>query len=266
MMPILLDRRGTDVHVNTEEGNIEFTLPPDESALGLLCVNKVQAGDKFGEDYWIYRDGQKVRKWFKPFEDLEHFWPPVLDDLPRLEATYWKLKQRSEHRWSYITELLKTITTTIEPQKIRGYDGWIVDGFLDKHDPKYLRRYTVHEGKAFGFDQPSYSHDRVEVPEHPLNRELGMKLEYLDETLCRGRMSFYVRKMLEEAFEKHIRKIDPDVYTRKPVHDRVYDILVNGHHYIYALQANSAGCLLPVKIAWAGSDYRVEVVTVEVKK
>lgn len=77
-------------------------VPTDRSMLSVLAVNAFSDGDDFRPDGYVYRDGEKVRRWFSTLDRNIRVWHPKLDDLTKLEATRWKVRSYVKNEFDKI--------------------------------------------------------------------------------------------------------------------------------------------------------------------
>lgn len=92
MSEIILKRDKTG---KTTVNGDTFNVPTTHTALSVIGSNNIMDGDDFRDDYWVYRNGKKVRKWFMKLRNRDlRIWPPRLDDIAKCEAKRWRWLQR----------------------------------------------------------------------------------------------------------------------------------------------------------------------------
>jgi len=57
---------------------------PTKSALPVLCANNINDGEIFAADYWVYKNGKRIRKWFEQRGYATRVWPPNLNNISGL--------------------------------------------------------------------------------------------------------------------------------------------------------------------------------------
>jgi len=105
---------------------ISCTIPSNRTALGLLGTNRANDGDDFREDGWVYNEEVQMRKWFGNVDDSKHrrIWLPKLLDLVTLEATRWRVYERSKRIIDRSWPLMFRMMTDVGKAVCRWKDGW----------------------------------------------------------------------------------------------------------------------------------------------
>lgn len=233
-------------------------VPKTESMLGLLSRNPdVRDGDHYKDDGWVYNGGVKRRKWFSHMEGWKHFWAPVLDNPVRLEAVYYKLKLRQDARYKRLWEHVQKIMDTTKSTKGKwDRKAWLVHAQPYRPENQMEGKcwlYDIHYAHDLG-DAPSYTMDWVDIPNKFRHLELGNKMYHL-ERMTRGTMRWGMEQALDAAFRKYLKEKYPN--WQKMQAGTMFEIRVNGRHYVYRLEYNRYGVLWLEKHVWAGEQYHI---------
>lgn len=233
-----------------------FQIPPGQTALGVMARNHgVRDGEVFGEDFWVYREGQRVRKWFSYCEGWEHFWEPVLDDPRRIEAVYQRLKIRRDRRLEMIEEHLRVIMTASAPVPSARYgESWIV--YAQPYRPENQMDgqcwvYDIHESRRRKGEIGRVMNWAAE-PTGAVDWALGDRLYHL-EMLSRAYFLGLVGEALDRSLQKVIKARHPDWCTA----GRMYEVRVDGRHYVYRVDVVVGDYLDLVRHCWPGDEYFV---------
>ena len=271
------------INKNTNEGTILFQrergkakmypgtlletkveVPPTETMLGLLSRNlDVQDGDRFAEDGFVYnQEGAKTRKWFSYMQGWNHFWAPVLDNPARLEAVYHKVKLRSDARYKRLWDhIQKIIDTTKQSQNKWKEKSWIVHAqptFSQHQQDRECWAYDIHY-RDFDNGVPSYSMSWVDIPKKFLHLELGNELYRLEHIAQGDTFRYGLEQVLNASLIKYLKNKYPD-WQKMPV-DTLFELRINGRHYVYQLLRNRYGAIVLEKHVWAGENYHIVELT-----
>jgi hypothetical protein len=219
-MQEIFSRKGNKTRV----GNVSVTLPNNVSFLSIVG-NPMSNGEEFRDDGFVYRKGKRLRKWFRNKEGWNHFWPPVLDQLARIEALYFKSYQRFTRQQSHVCDILKKIFKT--KHKIAHYSCFV--------DNKTRYGEFKVEESADGLVYSCIVLDKK--PDKMINKALGAelhKLYYRSSFIC-GRL----RDLLNEAIIKAISK-------EKPEKETIFKLDINNRTYFYRYEIGHRFS----KIAW----------------
>ena len=140
------------VSVCDEDGQevISVTIPSDISMLNVFGNNTqdIQHKDDFRTDWYQYRNGVRLRKYFSGNRfGMKHFWPPVIEQLARIEAAYHRSRQRKDRLW---TKTLAVIKQAFDTLPVHSPDEWKKLGVQAANDAKEGRRVlhtTPHEDR-----------------------------------------------------------------------------------------------------------------------
>jgi len=154
-----------------ENGKLVCTIPLGTSMLAVLGVNgnPPTGACIFGEDYWMYVDGKKIRKWFQNSYSENHgisvkIWPPILKDIPKLEARCQKIAHRYHLEFNTIwTPAFNAVV------KVKQAHAKITHQYTGKYPPYWLYHASdLRDGKhGIGFDWLE------KTPKKFLNLEIG---------------------------------------------------------------------------------------------
>src|SRR3989304_1469292 len=109
MKTTLIENKAGDVTIHGEAGIVSLQIPSDRSILGVLANNQVFSGDEFRDDYWVYREGQRIRKWFGSDRNIALFWPPQIDRLNHIELLYRKALVRQEAHYRRLNDFMNEV-------------------------------------------------------------------------------------------------------------------------------------------------------------
>ena len=210
-----------------KSGNMTCQIPRDRSALGLLAMNKAFNGDVFADDYWVYNNGQKVRKWFVSTETIKRLWPPNLDDTNRLEALYERLSERMHVLWN------KTIVPTMEKILAAGGHAHAKPTHEYTGDKNMWWVYRVSRRE----ERLGFSFDWIDSPpKKKINHKLGEALYKADRyhTSLGYRLSI-ARDALDSSIQQKIRAKIKSSKIENPK-DHYFHVEVNGRSYWYTMQ------------------------------
>jgi len=248
---------------------IHFTLPRNESALGLLGLNNFSIEDDgcvFAEDGYIYKGGVRLRKYFSHMKGFEHFWKPVLSDLSRLEFLHHKLYKRGKARWAKVQGIIERIVQEVPVSQKYGQSVWKVHAkpYTDNF-PGKIWLYTISKSEGV----LGYSWDWVDEPTEnkksqkeisfsesdPIRMDLGNELCECDH-FCQGTFRWKVANVLNEGFKKFLEsKKDPNSFSG--FGDYKFEVQVNDRVYLYQLVHNEFGVKEYEKLSWPGDNYQV---------
>jgi len=212
--------------------SITANFPADRSSLGIISHNNVFDGDDFRDDGYVYRNNKKVRKWFSSMGDWEHFWHPVLNDIPRLESLYHRLMERNHRHWDVLWKHVEKIVSTVSPKQRYNETVYIVHAqpyrTCNQAPGKcwvyYIHNLKGHPGKySFGFDW-------VDIPEKFEHLEFGNMLYHLYVNAS-GAFRNKVYEVFKRACEQHLFS-----FGRGEKHKVFNEFLVNGRKYIFHTQ------------------------------
>ena len=224
-----------------------LTIPADQMFLS-MSHNKTLDGEIFDKDGYVYRkildNGEyihkRLRKWFvfrKGWGD--HFWPPVKEQLHRIEQLYNRAEARVRSIWSDAPGICAAI---LKNGKIAHYKGKDVNG-------SYWGCYEVDK-----MDHLHSFHRNLlkEKPKRPVNLVQGRLLYSLEERAYKNsHRKDILRGLLEDAIELALGKIK---FKMKDV-DTVLELHINGRRYIYIIKLEGYRTV-PKKLAWPGDRYR----------
>jgi hypothetical protein len=224
-MEIIMERNAEG---EVKVGNITCKVPTDRTALSILGDNIPVNGGEFKKDGWIYVDGKRVKKWFNRCYSPNGsslsavIWPPILEDVAKLEARYWKISEKVEkfyrnHWQTLYDQIIKAGEAHAKPT--HKYTG-------DLHWWHYKR--TEYVGNKYA--RFALSFDWVEEPEKPVNFKLGQRYYLIDRKLNRYyRYLGMFRTVLEKAIDNYLTK-----YHRAEKPGVTMRFEINGRNYWYA--------------------------------
>lgn len=241
-----------------EEGEMSVKIPTSHSALGLFSRNIAFDREVFADDFWVYKDDKKIRKWFSGLPGWKHFWEPVLDDVKHLESVYHKVKLRSDQRWSKLWEVAGVIMKTTKQTKNKwGQQCWLVHAqpYLPKHHSEgKCWTYNIHLSEHFD-NRPAYSSDWVDTPNKFRHLELGNQMYHMEQ-LTVSRFLCMLEDALERSLEKYLRKTIPNILSHSNV-GKMYEVQINGRRYVSRVVHNRFGVPILEKHIWADEDYTI---------
>jgi len=236
-MEIIMER---DADGNVQALGITCKIPTDRTALSVLADNHIVDSGDYNKDGWVYINEKRVKKWFSRCYSPEEssisalIWLPILDDVAKLEARYWKIYEKVQRFYQKHWKVL--------------YDKIIEAGEAHaKPTHKYtgdLHWWQYKRTDYFG-GHSSLSFDWVKEPEEPVNIELGQRYYHIDRQIDRYyRYLGMFRVVLSQAISKYLQKYHK---AEKPGITIRFEI--NGHNYWYASQYVGAS-LEWVKQSW----------------
>lgn len=175
---------------------------------------------------WLYdSEDYRIKKLFQPRHGWNNFWPPVLDQLERIEYLYQKSTMRGDSpaKFQRRAKILKNI---VGPGHNRieylanysdenGKPGW--------YTIRRLRGYANYSWtKSFG------TNPATNVNKHTLGTELTQNESGYSE------WHFKLQKLLEDAI---IHKLEKEYNPEKlgwADHGRLFELNINGRRYLYA--------------------------------
>ena len=223
-------------------------MPKDTTALSMLANNQLINNGEYKEDGWIYVDGKRVKKWFKQYypdmNNTVRLWPPVLDDLQKLETRYVNMISRTNKFYNetykpLFNKLLQVGKAHAEPIYNHKRDGkWWLYKMKSHNDFDYI------------------SFDWVDAPSKPLNHELGQQY-YLTEHRLYKYYSYNAkfRGIMAVAIDRFLDKNCSD--RRKA--DAVLRLSINDRDYWYRCRFNQYGVLVWTKIVWTVESDIIEI-------
>jgi hypothetical protein len=234
---------------------INFQIPTTESALFLLGNNSLSEEDDgcvFAKDGYIYQGGKRVRKYFSHMEGFEHFWKPVLEDLPRLESLYYKLVKRFRARWAKVEKVMEKIILQVPASKRHSVEVWQVHASPICQWQGKIWLYSISKQEGLY----RFSWDWVDIPTEPICMDLGNEL-YALESICKGSFSYKVANVLNEGFQRFLESKRRSNLFKESELDSKFEIQVNGRVYLYYLGFNDFGNNEYKKLSWPGSNYQI---------
>lgn len=251
-MRTILENQGGNVKLMPGTSDeMSVRIPPNQTALGLLSRNHVNDNEVFSEDYWVYKDGKRIRKWFSYCEGWNHFWTPVLDDIKHLESVYHKLQIRSQKRYGMMNKHLELIMRTSKQTKNKwGGKSWFIHAKPSRPENQSEGEcwlYDIHISDYFG--GPAYSMNWVPLPSKFSNLKLGNQLSNLEQ-LSKPILLHRVGNALDMAFIKYLRRKFPTLNDFN--NGNLFEIRVDGRHYIYQWSERDFS-----KHAWPGDKYQI---------
>lgn len=235
------------------EPMIRITVPKNRSGLSILGLNTVSDGDTFESDYYVYRDGKRVRKWFSFRRGWSHFWPPVLDALLRIETLHERFEQRIEKNLAARRAHLDLIRSKVQSTKTAGSpETWVVYA-KPTHSYEPSGNFTFWRYEVYfepRYKAWTFCWHWVEEPSKILHLDLGMALYKFDHGAFR---SLYVRasmirELLDSALIHHIRKHGAPPKNRNDYPQ--YQITVNGRDYWYVGSEGDNGQWVVKQLSW----------------
>lgn len=209
-----------NVSSETAEDFISFQVPQNMSALTFLSNEKINDGDVFADDYWVYNQNKRIRKWFSRIPNSEiRFWHPKTDDVVLLESKRWKLCQH----------YYQTITSLREEIKNRFADIQEVHGSTEENGRIIRGKITKDEKYGLLFEQFI-----KEVNPNLVNQELYLLHQnYFDRMTQLGGRFDIAHKIFHFAICRNYR----DFFIPKNYHESGYEktlhMVINGRTYIF---------------------------------
>ena len=242
---VLFERKNDTVQINTECGHpVTVKVPNDRSMLSLFSENNsFNDGEVYAKDGYVYLNKKKLRKWFGARSGWNSFWPPLLDQVPRLENTYQRLSKRNNAIWRKLWDIVEQLAATSPTKK----NEWQAHGKTSHR----WRLYTVSRGAhsrnpnelSFGFEWLDKKPTKLIQP------KLGQQLCDRDQKTHAYRWRYLVQELLNDAIIKYINKNFPD---KARTCDELFEVLINGRRYIYVVKYNRHGVEEAQKLAWPG--------------
>lgn len=239
-MGFRMERKGTKVKVTDGTEVTEMELPQNRMALSILGVNPGIDGGRFAGDGWVYIGDKRIKKWFISFKRIR-LWEPKLDNLLKLEKSYWRAYSRLVKFWE--KEYNPVFQSVVD-----------VGSAHAKPTHKYKRYenktwwfYTAH---LYGEDSHSIGFDWVEPPKDPIHPEIGQKYYMMSrqhDTICGH--SYMFATVLERAITKYL---DKNVELKE---SRMIDLVLNNRRYLYVC-VQDRNHLHYQKISWPKDDCR----------
>lgn len=241
-MTVVMKRKGEDARI----GDTHIKLPTNVTVLSLIGTNTVQDGFIFNDDWWVYKNENgklvKVKKWFSQIEGII-VWPPILEDIKKLEQRYQNIKAKRDNfiktRWEPIYNKL------MENEKAHVFPKY-VENNKDKEWWLYSIRH-VGDNHYIGFDW-------VEGPQKPINVELGT--EYYEVERKLSRYNKYVHMfstVLHKAIDRFLRKNAP---TKT---NQILKLVINGRNYWYRSVLYQTNYLEWHKICWSDEEIQLSL-------
>lgn len=241
------------------KGMISVSLPRDRTALSIVGnrtnTRDMQNGDAYESDGYVYRNGERLKKWFSHRHGWNHFWEPTLGQVARIETLHYKLQRRNDATWEKIKAILYMMVASGKTVQHHGRDEAVAHArALHESDPK-IGWWQYRAFKSDYSNGLAYSFDWIEEPEEKINLELGQKLYRFD--YRRNWFSGHVREILNEAIIKFIRDSMPQPQHR--IDDVRYDLTINGRMYTYRGYMNQYNYPTIEKLMWG--EERIHTVT-----
>jgi len=238
-----------------EDGSVQalgttFKVPTNRTALPILADNRIVNGCDYNKNGWVYVDGKRIKKWFSRCYSPEEssisalIWLPVLDDVAKLEARYWKIlgkvkKFYREHWKIYYDRIIEAGKAHAKPT--HKYTG-------DLHWWEY-KRYNHFDGHS------ALSFDWVEEPKEPVNLELGQEYYHIDRKITRyyqylGMFQVVLSQAISKYLKKYHKVEHPGITLRFEINGRNYwyTSAYVGHSLEWIKQSWSEGKLKEIKL------------------
>jgi hypothetical protein len=110
----MLMQRNSEGLVTFANG-VQVTIPEDRSMLSLVN-NQIIDGSVYSSDFWVYKDGKKIKKWFIKIDD-HNIWEPSLYNLPEFEQRRYNIALKCNDKikvvWEESIKLLKEVKISI---------------------------------------------------------------------------------------------------------------------------------------------------------
>lgn len=172
---------------------INFKIENPELAINIIGNNKVEDGDTFAKDWYVYRNGKRVRKYYTSNHYLKRLWPPNLERLSWIENLRWKAYQRSDIHKANLKDIL------FEIKNAGGFAHAKLED--DKHKDK-VWLYKVSSFKGRYFYNFSWEKEDVEL----INLHLGQRLHKLSMySSTVNRRLTKLNKALQSSLEEVVR-------------------------------------------------------------
>lgn len=216
---------------------MKLKLPTTHTALGVISHSgntyALQNNDEFKDDYFIYREGKKLRKYFSHRSGWKHYWPPVIKQLRRIENLRERLRVRAEKFYARRTSLLQEILAVAPSYgDVFSSDHYHKDYKIVHAIPTHAYTksgdkdhwlYLVGVDPNFGL---SFTFEWVSKPEKLIHLDLGQKLYDMDYKV--SSWSWRLDELLQESLIDWASDHLPYCgYARS----RYYCVTINGRQY-----------------------------------
>lgn len=237
--------KGKSVFHRDAEGNVSFDKGTchiedgQTSALSVLANNFVGDGEVFAKDYFVYKDGKRIRKWFQRRGDIKLLWMPNLERIAWIESIRWRLCEKRDSLWKEISEVIR---------EIHEKGGVAYARPLHSSESSMYWKYRTNDNGSFRFDW-------ADKPKKTRNAKLGQRLyslEYIRGSALNRRLGLF-NYALGLALERNICGED---YAKLRTYKRgqVFRFSINGRLYWYAISVHRGGGLWPSVLRWPESD------------
>lgn len=101
-----MKRKGNKVRTD----DYVITVPNDHSGISIVCDNRVDDGDDFRTDGYVYNKNKRIRKWLSNLQQFK-IWHPVYENIETLEQRRYKVACRCNIKmntsWANINKKFK---------------------------------------------------------------------------------------------------------------------------------------------------------------
>lgn len=238
-------------------GGIEVKIPTNVSALAILSGNRdIQNGDEFRNDGYVYRDDKILRKYWLPRDGWNHFWEPLLDQIPRIERLWHTNLQRSKKHYVKLAALaedvlaqaplLKNVWPEYAKKKPWRQDAKVVfakatHDYKCSQDTDKIWWMYLFAGPDDQFNRDnkwahSWSFEWIypedKMPDTcPVKTELGQRFYHLEHTQ-RPHWNGHLTNLLDEAIGRYIRYKMKEHHPT-PTQSRIICLTINGRTFWY---------------------------------
>lgn len=243
-------------------GDTTIHVPKDQSVLSVMGHNRIQDGDDFREDGWVYGpDGEQRRKWFVSVGHWDSLmWAPKLKNLAALEAKRWKWHNRMNvHNRPFFGPVFERAQTAID-EATRVCGRAKIGGWAEITVREANKTFRKIKGWVELVGNPGVGWGWVEGKPDNINQPV------VDEWMTGERrwlLSAHRYGLIKAAFEKAV----DDNYWEKWVaeagdYTRALRLLINGRDYWFRRAPRNAQNFFE-KIAWP-EDTQTEIITATV--
>ena len=227
-----------------ENGQLICTIPQDRSMIGILGTQgNTPMGKKceFKNDFWMYVDGVKTKKWFQNVYSDGHsnevrIWPPILQDIPKLEERCHRLSKA--YFDNFQNDYLPAFNAMVKVKKAHAIPTHKYEG---DNIPLWLYRASEYGGRmGIGFDWVD------DKPKKLLNLKIGnawYKAEH--RSMDMGGRWHKFTTVLARAINDYLWK---EHKPTKP--DTTMKLNINGRDYWYRTSHNNYGVIIWQELIW----------------
>ncbi len=212
----------------------KFTVPLTHSMLSIFGDhNPIINGAEYRDDYWIYVNGKRVKKWFVSDSrgNVKLLWPPNLrpSNMARLEDVAYRLQQKSHRLWKEFWSMCEEARKRGGSQHYWSEDEIIVHVPGTKNSCEWQDKDTY---RAFSCNEKGVSslwHKPNKKLQHPdLGRKMAPLYDYQAQVHARAtKMFYFFHKTAAEVVEAKC-----DKYTL-PYETQIARLTVNGREYTF---------------------------------